>query len=663
MNNKIISKVISGIALCSMMTYTIPVFGYTKDETVYSKLDKDGKQYKTIVSTYLQNSEELKTINDISDLINIKNTNGEETYSQDGKSLKWKAEGSDIYYQGESSKELPISCKVKYELDGKEISSDKILGKSGKVKITLEYTNNEERTVNINGKNEKMYVPFIVAAGTVIDNSKNRDIEVSNGKIANDGSKTVVLGLALPGMQESLDISKTDIAIPHNIEITMDTTDFEQNSIITYVTPKIIEDSDLDIFDKLDEMYSKINTLQSSSKELQKGANTLKEGTEEYSKKSKEFNNAMKQISGGVSTVNTNYSQINKGISSLNEGSSKLKMGAESLNKGIGQLSSALNSLPESAKALYDGTKSLNTGINGKNGLITGVKTVEKTLETALTTSTKMLSANNKVLNSEITELTAEAKELGGQIKTLSSLKDSLSGTEQDALLKTIEQMQTRQKGLTARITELTKQEKTNEAVIEKLQPTKESQVQLKALNSGMETISKGIQSLEDNLSKLKESAGELPASLKQLSDGSSSLFKGTTELSKGASTLNKGSEKLNKGINTLDTNTTKLTKANNQLTKASNKLSKGATTLAKGMTKFNKEGIQKICNYINGDVKDISTRVQKLQELSDEYNNFTELKDGNNGDVKFIMITDSIKHDDVALNTDINNNEKNEEK
>ena len=33
----------------------------------------------------------------------------------------WKAEGEDIYYQGNTEKELPIRCKITYMLDEKEI--------------------------------------------------------------------------------------------------------------------------------------------------------------------------------------------------------------------------------------------------------------------------------------------------------------------------------------------------------------------------------------------------------------------------------------------------------------------------------------------------------------------------------------------------------------
>ena len=68
---------------------------------------------------------------------------------------------------------------------------------------------------------------------------------------------------------------------------------------------------------------------------------------------------------------------------------------------------------------------------------------------------------------------------------------------------------------------------------------------------------------------------------------------------------------------------------------------------MSDGINKFDKEGIQTICNYINGDLKDVSLRIKELQKLSEKYNNFTMLNSEDSGSVKFIMIVDSIKKDD----------------
>lgn len=135
MNNKIFSKITSSILLCTILTYTTsPVFAYTKDETVYSKLNQNGETYESLVSTHLVNDAKEDLINDISDLLNIKNVNGDETFTKKGNNIIWDADGNDIYYQGESKKDLPIDMIVKYELNGEEISPEDLARKKRKCK-------------------------------------------------------------------------------------------------------------------------------------------------------------------------------------------------------------------------------------------------------------------------------------------------------------------------------------------------------------------------------------------------------------------------------------------------------------------------------------------------------------------------------------------------
>lgn len=612
-------KIISGVLLCTMLAYTTPVLAFTKDETVYSKTDANGNTYSTIVSDHITNENQDKMINDISDLLNIKNVNGDEEFSQDGNNLVWSADGSDIYYQGESQKDLPIECNIKYELDGKEITAQELAGKSGKVKITIEYKNKDVHTVKINGRNETLYTPFVVVCGTILDNEHHRNIEITNGKVIDDGSKTTVIGISLPGMQESLDISKDKLEIPSTIEITMDSTDFELSNVVTYVTPKVIEEKDVDIFNKLDDVYGQVNTLQNSSRQLEDGVNTLKAGVDTYAEKSQEFNNAMNQIAQGTGTINSNYNKIDEGINTLNAGSTNLTNGAEQLNSGINQLSSSVSNLPQGIEALYQGSINLDAGINAIAG---GVNILKDNLSTTTTTSITELTKNNAVLQKTIEALGEEQPELVAALKA---------------------------------------QKAENEQIIKALTPTEETNAKMQALNNGLNAVTAGSQSLKENLGNLNSAVGQLPEAINKITAGSNSLEKGTKTLQAGASNLNSGSKALKNGINSLDTNTQKLAVANNQLTEGTTTISNGVATLTEGITKFNKEGIDKICNYINRDVKDITNRLEKLQELSQEYNNFTMLNNGDKGNVKFIMIMDSIKKEESKQEIIINDNKENE--
>ena len=640
MNKKVISKITSGVLLCTMLAYTTPVLAFTKDETVYSKIDSNGNNYNTIVNDHIINDEQEQLINDISDLLNIKNVNGDEEFSQDGNNLAWHAEESDIYYQGESQKELPIECNVKYELDGNEITASELVGKNGKVKITIEYINKDAHTVNINGKDQTLYTPFVVVCGTIIDNNNNRNIEITNGKTVDDGSKTTVIGISLPGLQESLNISKDKIDIPNTIEITMDSTDFELNNIVTYVTPKVLEENDMELFKKLDKIYNQVDTLQSSSKQIEEGANSLKEGTATYSEKSQEFNNAVEQVSKGVSSVNQNYSKIDAGISSLNDSSATLESGAKSVSEGTLAVSENLQTISSKLSELQTGTQSLKQGEvqleAGLDQIITSVSTIQGTDNSAKITELNQLITANQ--------------------NTIDSLKTSNKNLNKQ--LKAIEDEETKQT--------ITTQIKTNKSIIELLETNivaynetistlksadmssiKELQTALSNLKQGLESLQTGTDTLYNGTTALQTGTGALASKTKELAQGTQSLYEGTIKISEGTATLNSGSTQLKQGLNTLDAGGTKLGTASNQLTEGANTLSEGATTLAEGITKFNEEGIDKICDYINGDLKDISARLEKLQELSEDYNNFTMLNDGNKGNVKFIMIMDSIKKEE----------------
>ena len=640
MNKKVISKITSGVLLCTMLAYTTPVLAFTKDETVYSKIDSNGNNYNTIVNDHIINDEQEQLINDISDLLNIKNVNGDEEFSQDGNNLAWHAEESDIYYQGESQKELPIECNVKYELDGNEITASELVGKSGKVKITIEYINKDAHTVNINGKDQTLYTPFVVVCGTIIDNNNNRNIEITNGKTVDDGSKTTVIGISLPGLQESLNISKDKIDIPNTIEITMDSTDFELNNIVTYVTPKVLEENDMELFKELDKIYNQVDTLQSSSKQIEEGANSLKEGTATYSEKSQEFNNAVEQVSKGVSSVNQNYSKIDAGISSLNDSSATLESGAKSVSEGTLAVSENLQTISSKLTELQTGTQSLKQGEvqleAGLDQIITSVSTIQGTDNSAkITELNQLITANQNTINS----LKSANETLTTQLKAIKDEETKQTITTQIETNKSIiKLLETNIVAYNETISTLKSADMSN---------IKELQTALSNLKQGLQSLQTGTDTLYNGTTALQTGTGALASKTKELAQGTQSLYEGTIKISEGSGTLNSGSTQLKQGLNTLDAGGTKLGTASNQLTEAANTLSEGATTLAEGITKFNEEGIDKICDYINGDLKDISARLEKLQELSEDYNNFTMLNDGNKGNVKFIMIMDSIKKEE----------------
>ena len=368
MGKNILKKVTSSLILCSLFAcYTFPAFAYTNEESVFSKVNCNGEAYKTIVSTIEEN--------------------------ENGKDIS----------QNDVEKDLPIECKVTYKLDEEEMTADEIAGKKGKVTITLKYTNKDEKQVWINDHNEKMYTPFLVVSGVVLDNEKNRNIEINNGKLINNGETTIVAGFAIPGLIESLKLEDSDISVQDTIEISLETDCFELGNIMTFATPKVFSSLNIRMED-FNELFDKVNELQDASmkiedgakslndgiivldngvttlkegsqslnngaatlrqgaKDLNDGAISLKNGMAEYTSKSKEFNQAVSQVSNGASQLNSKYSELNNGISTLNSSSAALENGAKSISEGTAVVSNNLNTISSKLATASESTTMLNSG-------------------------------------------------------------------------------------------------------------------------------------------------------------------------------------------------------------------------------------------------------------------------------------------------------------
>ena len=636
MNNKL-SKISASILLGTMLVYTLPVAAFTKDETVYTNAKSNGEQYQTIVTDHLINEEDEKLLKDMTNLLNIENTSGDEKFTQDGESLVWEADSNDIYYKGETDQELPVKLNIKYELDGKEISSDEIAGKSGKVKITISFENKEEHEVQINGKTEKMYTPFVVATGTYINNDNNKNIEVTNGKAIDDGSKTMVVGLTFPGMQESLNIDKNTLEIPTSIEITMETTNFEMNNIINYTTPKLIEDSELDIFSKLDDIYSKVETLQSASKQIENGAKTLSDGTTTYVEKSEEFNQALNKFSDGVSSANTSYSRIDAGIKNLNSSVPDLTSGTKSLSDNLGAVNNGVKTMSDMLDGSQESMNNLKNGAQNISGGLTQLSAAMKTTDYTeqINKIKSQIGTNTKM----ITTLTTTTEQLSKVLEDT-----TLSEATAQAIKAQITANQSTIATLTA----------DNAYLNNMITSLNASNTQIGKLKQQVDTLAQGAKDVSDGVNGLLNQVGELNTKIKVLNTntgkmavGANKLYQGTLGLEAGTTKLAQGSEQMKAGLSTINTSSQALYSANNQLVEGAKTIQSGAAELAEGTAEFNKTGIDVICNYVTGDLKNLETRAEKLKELSDGYNTFTKLDDENKGKVKFITVVDSIKKDD----------------
>lgn len=331
-----------------------------KDESVYLISDANGNVNKTIVVDHLKNKDKKDTLEDASNLSDIENVKGKEKFTQSGDKLTWQAGGKDIYYQGTATEEPPVTQKVTYYLDGKEISPEDLAGKSGKVKIRFDYTNTTSYTETVNGEKQTVSVPFAAITGLVLgDGFEN--IEVTNGKAEVSDSSSVVLGYALPGLKDSLGIKDKDldgdVNIPEYMEMTADVENFSMPAAMTFVVnaSDYVSTDGIDTSD-LDDM---INDLKDASTQLQDGSKTLAEGTDTLADGLSTLQSKLGTFASGVGTLQSGLKTYTDGVSTLSGGLNKL-------NSNVPTLSNGITTLNSSAKSLNDGVALLNATVSAK---------------------------------------------------------------------------------------------------------------------------------------------------------------------------------------------------------------------------------------------------------------------------------------------------------
>ena len=344
----------------------------SKEETVYIFTDASGNQQKVLVSEWLKNPDHAEKLQDATTLQDISNVKGDETFQEgEGDTIRWNSNGDDIYYQGTTDKETPIDVKITYTLDGEEIDPKELAGKSGKVVIRYEYTNKEVRTAFVQGKKEEVYVPFAVMTGMLFDSSAVSNVEVSSGKVITEGDRTIVVGLAFPGLEESLKLEeyqdeeadlKLDAEIPDYVEVTMDADDFSMDMSMSLVMNDLLNELDLDGEGQLDTLKEGMQTLSDGADELLDGTNELADGICELYDQVPELTDGVQQISDGIMEYTDGVAAVYDGTAELKGGSGQLASGAQSLASGAGQVNSGAGELVSGARNLSDGAGQLKDG-------------------------------------------------------------------------------------------------------------------------------------------------------------------------------------------------------------------------------------------------------------------------------------------------------------
>ncbi len=443
-----------------------------KEETVYVNADASGNVKNITVSSWLKNSNGATELTDVTKLKNIVNVKGDEDFTQDENTYIWAANGNDIYYQGETSEALPVDVKVSYYLDDNKITPEELAGKSGKVKIRFDYENHSTQKAMIGGEETELCVPFLAASTVILDSDKFVNVKVENGKIISDGKNTIVAGVAMPGLYDSLDLRNLegfeDVDIPEYVEVTADVTEFELAMTATILMPDVFGELNTEDMDGLDDLKDDIEELNDATYDLIDGCEELDDGVQELKDNmpdlwdgavelddgAQELDDGAKELDDGAQDLMDGADKLNDGAKDIREGAKELDQGAGTLRSGIGLLNEKMPQLTGGADKLASGLQSLQNpmmlGPDGKSGdaehpyiktsvgqlkngvdtLVAGVGSMGNELEQAIIENQKKMQAaeaNVGVIKENLEQAVQEATVLQAQLTELAKQMGMIS--------------------------------------------------------------------------------------------------------------------------------------------------------------------------------------------------------------------------------------------
>lgn len=621
---------------------------FYKEEAVYVKADAAGRTEETTVTEWLKNTGN-GPVSDLSELKDIQNIKGEEEFTE-GKSgeLTWKSEGEDIYYQGTTDKELPVEVKVSYKLDGKDISAEELKGRDGKVEIHIDYVNKSKEKVSVNGEDTELYTPFTMVTALMLPTEEYKNVKVDNGKIISDADRDIVVGLAFPGLKENLklDEAEVDVDIPESVTITADVKNASIGPTMTVASADVIDKLGFDKVNDFDSFEDSINELDDAAKQLVDGSKEASDGAQTLADGVNTLNDKGSELIAGVDTLAAGVNEYTGGVNSIAAGSTEVASGAWSVNDGAKSLQAGIGTA-------YTGAQELNAGIQSAEQQVT------EAMAGAMTNVSTNLNSVNNALDAALGMLNTSGGGNGISAETVPTestdtiVANSMSYVPQDL---TPEQQAAVSTAIAAAVEEANANQ---EAVVTQAGMPSTPQEYITMAKNGITGIQTAISDSLNNPSpelaagfnRLKAGAGELETGLGKLSSGSMDLVNGTGSLANGAQSLADGAATLNASSGLLTSGTAQLKQGGAQLISGTGQLADGANTLAAGnktladgMSEFKTSGIDKLTEVFNGDIKNVTARLEAMSGLGQSYTSFAGIRDGAKGSTKFIIETKGVE-------------------
>ena len=679
----------------------------SKGETVYVLAGADGTVQKIIVSDWIKNAMAADSLEDKTELSDIENIKGDESFTLGGdNSCVWDAQGNDIYYQGNIEKELPVQMSVCYTLDGQAIAPEALAGQSGHVTIRFDYKNMQYEEVLLDGKTEKIYVPFTMLTGMLLDTEVFRNVTISNGKLINDGDRIAVVGIAFPGLQEDLAISKEKLDIPDYVEISADVENFEMGMTMTLATTELFGAIDSDKLD-LHELSDAMAELTDAMDQLMDGSSQLYDGLCTLLEKSGDLVSGINKLAEGAA-------QLKAGAESLDSGAAQLQAGAAQLSSGLNTLNANSSSLNGGARQVFSSLLSMANTQLSEAGLSVPALTIDNyasvldgviaslddtaVYQAALEQVTATVNANRGMIEEKVTEAVQAQVEAEVSAQVTAAVQETVTqavheneaqfraAVIQQALGMTVEEYKA---AIEAGLVTQEQQDAVNAAVEAAMQAEIDARMQREEIQAQINPVTQqtvGEQMQSDEIQALIASNTELQvqqaiseamssdavqAQLSAAAEGAKSVIAlkssldsynafylglitstsgvssaaaGANELKTGADALKAGTSELSAGAAELLQGIQTMKDSAPALVDGITQLRDGSMELSDGLKQFNEEGIQKLIEAVDGDLDGLSNRIRVTADVAKHYTSFSGISEDMDGDVKFIYKTDSIE-------------------
>lgn len=436
-----IASILAITILFSSFCYAMPTL--KKNETVYINLGDYGDVEKVnIYSKCTTNGTD--EIIDYTKYNEVTNLSNRDSYTQSGDEIIWNVSGEKNFsYTGTVGEEyynnIPWKFNISYKLNGVEVKPEELLGKSGLVKITIDFTSNE----NCKSYYRNNYILEVTAS---YDMSKYLSVDSSEAMITDTGNNKTLMFIVLPGQSTTL-----------NIELGSD--DFEMDGITMAMVAlngdalnkiadlvqdrKDIEDALDSINASSDVILNSLNGMNTGLNGISNGVNQIKKGTtdlhglseardEDIENLKKILNDILpltEKINTDIDNLSKNYDIIVEMVTELNDNMKDLQKNIKDLNESIDCLAEKSDKLPDNVKEIKSLISQLSILTEDLAKLITNTSKIDTTeIKDSLETIIK--SSYALAMEEEDEETRAYLLSIVGSAKAIVENIDKISTSE-----------------------------------------------------------------------------------------------------------------------------------------------------------------------------------------------------------------------------------------